>query len=83
MGCLQKKTCMSVQNTFLVNYLLPSYHSEHIKLIVKKQIVFVGLLRRSFIYLDKYMFKQLFVAIIKTSFRIRGTNLELLFDRIH
>ena len=41
------------------------FDDEHINCKVKKANALAGMLRRSFTYLDKDMFKQLFVAIVR------------------
>ena len=38
---------------------------KHISAKVKKANSLVGLIRRSFVYLDKVMFKQLFTSLVR------------------
>ena len=52
------------------------FFEEHINTKVKKANSLVGTIRRTFIYLDKDMFKQLFTSIIRPRVEY---NTELLF----
>ena len=56
------RTVNSEQDLGLISELT---FKEHIHLKVKKANALFGMLRRTFVHLDKEMFKQLFVAIVR------------------